>query len=663
MKLIIVESPTKAKTISSFIKNKEYKVISSYGHVRDLPKSKLGIDIENNFEPKYVIPTKVRKRVSEIKREAKKTNEIILATDEDREGEAIAWHISYILDINPNKTKRIVFHEITEQEIKKSLLHPRHINFNLVNAQQARRILDRLVGYKLSPLLWDKIAKGLSAGRVQSVALKIIVDREKEIEKFKQEEYWSISVQLNTNEAKTFLANLIKINDKKLEKTDIKDSEEANKLKKDLEKAKYLVSNLYKKITKKHPLPPFITSSLQQEAYKRLGFSSKQTMRLAQFLYENGLITYMRTDSYNLSSESINSAKKIIKEEFGNKYSLESTRVFKKKSKGAQEAHEAIRPTNPNINPIKNRDIPKIKDEKEFKLYNLIWRRFIASQMQSASFFSTKIEIIAESKNKYMLTTSGNIIKFDGFLKIWESSYSENQLPDIKKGENLTLVNISVEKHLTQPPPRYNEASLIKTLEEYGIGRPSTYAPIISVIQDRNYVTKNEQRRFEPTEIGIKVNNLLTENFQDIVNINFTAKMEKELDEISEGKKDWKKIIKEFYIPFENNIKNKQETIKSQKPKTEQTNIKCDKCGAQMVIKYSRYGRFLACSNFPKCKNTKSLPEQANNKTNIKTYGKCPKCKIGNIVRKRTRKGRFFYGCSKYPNCDYATWTKPKLNE
>ncbi len=658
MKLVIVESPTKAKTISSFL-GKEYKVISSYGHVRDLPKSKLGID-EEDFTPKYVIPTKVRKKVSELKKEAKDKDEIILATDEDREGEAIAWHIANILDIDKNSAKRIVFHEITEQEINNSIANPRKISMNLVDAQQARRVLDRLVGYNLSPFLWKKIARGLSAGRVQSVALRIIVEREKEIEKFKPEEYWEINASLLTEKKEVFEASLIKINGKKIETGDISNEKDTEKLISELERATYEIQNVVKKNTKKNPLPPFITSTLQQEAYKRLRLTSKQTMRFAQSLYENGLITYMRTDSLNLSSQSTEKAKELINTEFGKEYSLSKPRIFKKKSKNAQEAHEAIRPTDPFINPTKSK-INKIKDEKAHKLYELIWRRFIGSQMKEAEFINTSIKIVAKNENEFIFSASGSVKKFDGFLKVWESKYSELEFPELKEQEKISLDKLKPSQHFTQPPARYNDASLIKAMEEYGIGRPSTYAPTISTIQSRNYIEKNEQRRFQPTEIGIKVNDMLVENFPEIVDIKFTANMEDDLDKVAEGEKNWKDIIKSFYTPFKENLESKYEKVESQKPEPEMTDIKCDKCGKPMVIKYSRFGKFLACSGFPECKNAKSIEGENGNKN--KTFGKCPECKEGNIVLKKTRKGRFFYGCSKYPDCEHASWKKPETSE
>jgi len=671
MKLIIVESPTKAKTISSFLKG-GFKVISSYGHVRDLPKSKLGVDIEKDFSLQYVIPAKARGKVSELKKIAKKAQEIILATDEDREGEAIAWHIAQILGevkdkkINIKNFERIVFHEITPEAIQEALSHPRDIDIRLVDAQQARRALDRLVGYKLSPFLWKKVAKRLSAGRVQSVALRLIVEREREIEAFVPVEYWIIDVSLSTSSQKHFQATLEFIEGAPLEIGDIPNTSSAQKIAKDLEGASYTIANINKKESRKNPFPPFITSSLQQEAFKRLRFSSKQTMRVAQGLYERGLITYMRTDSFNLSSQSTVAAHSWIQKNLGESYALAQPRYFKKKSKGAQEAHEAIRPTNPLATPtsVSPASAPSLESAQEEKLYDLIWRRFIACQMAQAIVATTSIEVEARGEKTYGLKTTGSILVFDGFLKIWKTNMSEKELPAIEKNDELEAQEILPSQHFTQPPARYNDASLIKILEEYGIGRPSTYAPIISVIQDRNYVVKNEQRRFEPTEIGLKVNDLLVEHFPSIVDIQFTANMEEELDEIAEGKTQWKGILKKFYVPFAKILEEKYETVAKQAPEVETTDEVCEKCGKPMVVKYSRFGKFLACSGFPDCRNTKSLPGQNNgNGFDRKAFGPCPECKTGEIIRRRTKKGRWFYGCSRYPDCKHASWTKPATKE
>lgn len=656
MKLIIVESPTKARTITNFLEN-DYKIESSYGHIRDLPKSKLGIDVENNFEPKYIIPIKARKNLNALKKIAAKAEKVILATDEDREGEAIAWHLEEALNLNESKTatERIVFHEITKSAIENALKTPRSIDQKLVDAQQARRVLDRLVGYLLSPFLWKKIIRGLSAGRVQSVALRLIVEREQEIKNFKPDEYWTIKTILENQNKKSFEAILQKIENEPIPKLGIPSKKEAEKIEANLNHSIYKISSIERKTTKKNPLPPFITSTLQQDASKRFHFSAKQTMRFAQKLYENGLITYMRTDSLNLSKESLESARELIKKEFEKDYLISAPRIFKTKSRLAQEAHEAIRPTDP----FKKPETIEFEQPAEKKLYDLIWRRFIAAQLPQAIFNSLHIDIDAKYKNKkYGLKANGNSLVFDGFLKVWPQKFEEKELPDLQTDEKLKLLEIKPEQHFTEPPPRFNEASLIKTLEEYGIGRPSTYAPIISVIQERNYVLKNADRRFEPTEIGGLVNKVLTEHFPEIVDEKFTANMEESLDEVAEGKKDWRSIIKDFYVPFSKNLEKKYENVsKEDFVKEEKTDEICDKCGKLMVIKTGRFGKFLACSGFPDCKNTKSLN---NSPQYVKSFGKCPKCNIGEIVFKRTKRGRFFYGCNKYPECDYASWKKPE---
>ncbi len=657
MKLVIVESPTKARTITNFLED-DYKVESSYGHIRDLPKSKLGIDIEKNFEPKYIIPIKARKNLNTLKKIAAKAEKIIIATDEDREGEAIAWHLVEALDLKNSKAsiERIVFHEITQKAIEEALKNPRSINEKLVNAQQTRRILDRLVGYLLSPFLWKKIIRGLSAGRVQSVALRLIAEREQEIKNFKPDEYWTIKAILEKeNNKESFEAFLQKIDGETISKLGIQSKENAEKIIENLQESIYKISNIEKKIIKKNPLPPFTTSTLQQEASKRLRFSAKQTMRFAQKLYENGLITYMRTDSLNLSKESLTSAQKWIKKELGKNYVIPEPRTFKIKSRLAQEAHEAIRPTDP----FKKPEEIQFEQPAEKRLYDLIWKRFIASQLPQATFNALHIDIEAEFKNKkYGLKANGNSLAFDGFLKIWPQKFEEKELPSLETDEKINLLEIKPEQHFTEPPPRFNEASLIKIMEEYGIGRPSTYAPTISVIQERNYVQKNADRRFEPTEIGELVNKVLTEHFPEVVDIKFTANMEENLDEIAEGKKDWHAILKEFYDPFSKNLENKYEKVsKEDFVKEEKTDEICEKCGKPMVIKTGRFGKFLACSGFPECKNAKSL----NNVPNyIKSFGKCPKCITGEIVLKHTKRKKKFYGCNKYPECDYASWKKPE---
>ena len=662
MKLVIVESPTKAKTISRFL-GRDFKVESSYGHVRDLPKSTLGIDVEKTFEPKYVIPTKSRKQVNLLKKEAEGADKIILATDEDREGEAIAWHLIAALGLENrpgNKIERIVFHEITEKAIKEALKNPRELDLKLINAQQARRILDRIVGYKLSPFLWKKVYRGLSAGRVQSVAVRLIAEREREIQNFKPEEYWTISANLKKTDTKEELeANLAKKDGAAIDKFDIKTKADADKIANELERQEWRVLGVEKKAVSKNPWPPFTTSTLQQEAFRRLGFSAKQTMRLAQQLYEGvelgegaaGLITYMRTDSLNLSEDSLASAKEYLAREVGEKYALPSPRRFKTKSKGAQEAHEAIRPSDPARTP---ESVKPFLDQKQYRLYDLIWRRFTASQMPQALFDATSVDIKAglpAQAGDYTFRANGQTLKFDGFLKIYPLKFTELSLPELKLEDELELVKLRPAQHFTEPPPRFSEASLIKILEKNGIGRPSTYAPTISTIQERGYVKKNEKRQLEPSEVGFIVNDMLVEHFPEIVDIQFTAKMEEELDEIALGKKEWLPLIKEFYEPFSKHLAEKYESVEKQEF-NENTDEVCEKCGKPMIIKRGRFGKFLACSGFPECKNTKNLPP-------VSLHLTCPKCKEGEIVERSTRRGRMFYGCSRYPKCDFASWQRP----
>lgn len=713
MQLIIVESPTKAKTISKFLGPK-YKVLSSFGHIRDLPEREMGIDTENNFQPKYVINRKAQEKVKPLKTEAKKAESVILATDEDREGEAIAWHLSEILDLKPDEKNRIVFHEITKNAIAKALDSPRRINFDLVDAQQGRRILDRLVGYELSPLLWKKIKRGLSAGRVQSIALRIIAEREREIEKFKRAEYWTIAAKLKQqrdSEKNIFEAALTHQNEKKIEevvtlklfagdyktkKSIIADKKSADEKTAELEKARYAVKEITKKEITRTPPPPFTTSTLQQAAINSLGFSAKVTMMLAQKLYEQGYITYMRTDSTNLSLESMLAAKKTIAKIFGANYALESPRFYKTKSKGAQEAHEAIRPTNPSQTPD---DLQKL-DDRQQRLYGLIWRRMVASQMQPAILNSVKVLIDAKGmQNNYTFQANGSTVKFDGYLKVYGAKMpvAENLLPDLKEREELDFEKIIPEQKFTAPPPRYTEASLVKVLEENGIGRPSTYAPTISTIIDRKYVEKNEEKRLQPMEIGLLVNDLLVEHFPEIVDMTFTAQMEENLDEVAEGKKQWVPVVKEFYEPFHAHLESKSKEIKKEnilqkldrqcpdcggdlvvkfgrfgkfiacmnypnckytektedekKFEAENSGEVCEKCGAPMVVKRGRFGAFLGCSKYPDCKNIKSIAN--------KTGAKCPKCKAGDILERKSKKGRLFYGCSKYPECDFSLWNRP----
>lgn len=651
MNLVIVESPTKAKTISKFL-GKDYTVESSYGHMRDLPKSRLGVDTEKNFEPDYIIPRKIQKKVTALKKVAQKADIVTLATDEDREGEAIAWHLTKALGLEDAEkeieVKRVVFHEITKEAIEEAFRHPRELNLDLVNAQQARRVIDRLVGYKLSPFLWKKIRGGLSAGRVQSVAVKLIVEREEEIKKFKPTEYWTISASLETS-ANPFEADVSEINGKELGKFDIGTEKKAHAIVEDLNGATFAVEKVTRKESKRNPLPPFTTSTLQQTASSRLGYSAKKTMMLAQRLYEAGYITYMRTDSVNLSKESTSAAKDWLLSELGKEYATDVPRMFKAKSRLAQEAHEAIRPTNPGQMPE-----GLTAEPQEKKVYDLIWRRFMASQMPPAVFDATTILIKADGDKTYMLKATGSILKFDGFLKVWQSKISENELPIINEGDKLDAAEIVPTQHFTEPPPRYNEASLVKTLEEFDIGRPSTYAPIISVIQDRGYVEKNAARRFEPTEIGVIVNGVLNEHFPNIVDVGFTADIENQFDSVAHGERDWHLVVEKFYNPFEKNLEVKYEEVKEEEF-VEETDEKCETCGSGMVVKHGRFGKFLACSKYPECKTTKSLkaPPQTIDM-------KCPTCTDGDVIIRYTKRKKAFFGCSRYPDCDFASWTDPR---
>lgn len=665
MQLIIVESPTKAKTISRFLGG-DVIVKSSFGHIRDLPKGELGVDVEKDFEPKYVIPTKARKNVTALKKDAAKADEVILATDEDREGESISWHLVKALGLdkkNSPKISRIVFHEITKTAIDDALSHPREIDENLVNAQQARRILDRLVGYKLSPFLWKKVARGLSAGRVQSVAVRLIVEREREIEKFKPDEYWDINAILKDPASSLPIsAQLVKIGDKNLEKLEIKNEKEAMEIVDDLNGASWKVSNIEKNEASRMSPAPFTTSKLQQDAANRLRFSSKQTMMIAQQLYEGvelggegsvGLITYMRTDSVSLSQESLGKAKDYIIKQFGEKYS--ETKKFKSKSKNAQEAHEAIRPTEPSRHPD---EIKSYLTPQQFKLYDLIWRRFIASQMPKAVFDATGIDVAAK---KYTFRANGSVLKFDGWLKIYPTKFTENELPAVKNGQDLELRELKPEQHFTKPPARFNEASLIKTLEKEGIGRPSTYAPIISTIQQRNYVNKDRSRYFHPTEIGTLVNDVLVEHFPEIVDIKFTSHFEDELDHIASGKSKWVPVIREFYDPFSKILAEKYESVsKEEVTKQEDTGIVCEKCGGKMIVKMGRYGKFIACSNFPTCKNI--LKENKDKAEPEKTGIVCDKCNEGEMVVRIGRFGKFL-ACSRYPKCKNTKKIAPDKTE
>ncbi len=671
MQLIIVESPTKAKTISKFL-DKNYLVTSCLGHIRDLPKKNLGIDVENNFTPSYEIPDKARKTINELKSKTKKVENVILATDEDREGEAIAWHLKYVLGLSDSKYSRIVFHEITKEAILKALDNPKTIDQNLVNAQQARRVLDRLVGYKLSPFLYKKVARGLSAGRVQSVAVRLIVEREREIKNFDIKEYWSILAHLKKGDD-LCQAELIKIRGKTIPKLKLT-KEIAEEASQELKKAKYKIIDINKKETSKNPPIPFTTSSLQQTANRLLGYSAKQTMMMAQKLYEQGYITYMRTDSLNLSPNFLEDVKLWLKENKGEKYYLESPRRFKNKSKGAQEAHEAIRPTKVKNDP---KYLETKIDKKFISLYRLIWQRAVASQMPAAKLMNTTMEIEAIHKNSYSLKANGQILTFSGYLEIYPEKNKDQILPNWKKSDDLNLEKLDTNQHFTKPPARYSDAGLVKELEKHGIGRPSTYAPTISTIIARNYVDRDEAKRLFPTDIAFVVNDLLLKHFSEIVDFNFTAEMEDNLDKVAIGEKNWVPIIEKFYFPFIENIKIKDKELKKSDiiPEEKSEEI-CDKCGKKMIIKTGRYGKFLACSAYPECKNLKKIKTETNLKEDkelenlqSKHEGKfCDKCKAKMIIKK----GRFgpFLACSAYPKCkniksidDDLDITCPKCNK
>jgi len=597
--------------------------------------------------------------VNLLKERAKESQGVILATDEDREGEAIAWHLVKALELNKSKIQRIVFHEITKSAIEEALQSPRNIDMGLVDSQQARRILDRLVGYKLSPLLWKKVARGLSAGRVQSVAVRLIAERQKEIDEFKPEEYWTIVATLFKTEI--FEAILTKIDSKSIEKLEIKTKIRAEEIANDLKNLEYKISKIEKKETRRNPFPPFTTSTLQQGASRKLRFSAKQTMFIAQQLYEGitvgdgnkesiGLITYMRTDSMNLAAQAINNVRNLIANDFGEEYLPSRPNIYKTKSKGAQEAHEAIRPTFPEKRP---EQLKEYLNKNQWALYNLIWQRTIACQMKSAVFDSTIVDIEtgkSPSKHVYLFRVSGNTLKFPGFLRVWPIRKEDVLLPDLKEKEKLKLVKIDPFQHFTQPLAPYTEATLVKTLEENGIGRPSTYAPILETIQKRGYVIKRIKYLY-PTDIGIVVNKLLVEHFPKIVDIGFTAKMEDDLDSVASGKKKWVPVVEKFYKPFEKTLKEKYNSLVKKDFIEEKSDEICEKCGAPMVIKTGRFGKFLACSGYPKCKTTKPLEQPLG--------VKCPQCETGQIIERKTRKGKIFYSCNQWPKCKFALWYKP----
>lgn len=656
-KLIIVESPGKVKSIGKFL-GKNYHVRASSGHIRDLPKSKMGIDLKNNFEPQYITIRGKGDLLASLKKEAKGADQIFLATDPDREGEAISWHLAAILGIDDEHTSRITFNEITKNAVKAALKSPRSIDKNLVDAQQARRILDRIVGYKISPILWRKVKKGLSAGRVQSVALKLICDRDEEIDKFVPEEYWNITASLSKQKHKSvFKAKFYGEGKKKI---DLKKKEQVDIILNNIKGKDFIVEKVKKGERKRQSSPPFITSTLQQEASKRLGFTTKKTMMLAQQLYEGveikgegtiGLITYMRTDSTRLSSEAVDEARNLIVEKFGKDYLPSAPKVYKTKS-GSQDAHEAIRPSSATFEPEK---IKASLSRDQFRLYKMIWERFMACQMNPAIYDTLNIDIRCEN---YLFKASGSKIKFKGYMALYQDDQDKdddnessinNNLPEIISTEKLDLKEINEEQSFTQPPARYTEASLVKVLEEKGIGRPSTYAPTIGTLISRYYVIR-ESKQIYPTDLGKIVNDIMKNHFENIVNVEFTADMESQLDKVEEGSRNWKDILADFYGGFEETVQKADEAIGHVEVPDEVTDVICDKCGRNMVIKNGRYGKFLACPGFPECRNTKPIVEQAG--------VKCPKCGKEVIVRK-TKKGRKYYGCEGYPECDFISWDKP----
>ena len=653
--LVIVESPAKAKTIQKYL-GPGFEVVASMGHVRDLPKSKLGVDTENDFQPQYTDMKGKEDVIKDLKKRAKKCGKVYLATDPDREGEAISWHIAQMLNLDLNDNNRVAFNEITKTGVQNGMSNPHQIDIDLVNAQQARRILDRLVGYKLSPFLWKKVKRGLSAGRVQSVAVRLVVDRENEIRAFVPREYWSIDAKFTApSSRRVFDASLVTVDGRKLE---IPGEAEANDLLKRLEGAEYIVTAVKKRVTKKQPAPPFITSTLQQEASRKLGFSAKRTMKAAQELYEGvdiegigavGLITYMRTDSLRISDEAKAAAAEYIENVYGKDYLPDKPRTFKTKS-NAQDAHEAIRPSTPDLTPDR---VKSSLSSDQYKLYKLIWERFIASQMANALLDTVSADIEA---NGCVFRASGYSVKFDGFTVLYvESSDSADEnkkmLPELKKDDKVKLKSISGNQHFTQPPPRFTEASLIKALEENGIGRPSTYAPTITTITARQYV-EHEGKSLKPTNLGEAITELLREHFKKIVDAKFTAEMENELDEVEHGSKEWVETLHHFYDDFAETLTKAEEAMEGKRVKVpdEETDVVCELCGRNMVIKYGRYGKFLACPGFPECSNTKKIVTE--------TEGKCPRCGK-KMLLKKSKKGRSFYGCEGYPDCSFMTWNVP----
>jgi DNA topoisomerase-1 len=656
-KLVIVESPAKANTIKKFLGGNT-KVVASMGHIRDLPKSKLGVDIEHDFEPEYINIRGKGDLIKSLKKDAKQAKKVYIATDPDREGEAIAWHLAYILKDEKNKISRVTFNEITKNAVQKAIKEPRNIDMNVVDAQQARRVLDRIVGYKMSPLLWKKVKRGLSAGRVQSVAVKLIVDRENEIEGFKPEEYWNIYAKLKDEKTKKqFEARFYGKNEKKLE---IHSKQETDEVLEGIKNAKYIVSEVKKGEKKRTPAPPFTTSTMQQEASRKLGFTLKKTMSVAQGLYEGvripekgtvGLITYMRTDSTRISDVARAAAKEYIVKNYGEKY---YENRYYKTNKEAQDAHEAIRPTYIDVNP---EDIKDVITKDQYKLYKLIYNRFMASQMANAIYDTMAVNIKA---NEYDFKANGQTIKFKGFMTLYvegtdaKEVVEDGMLPELEEGNTEKLVELDPKQSFTEPPARYTEASLVKALEEKGIGRPSTYSPTITTILERRYIEK-VQKQLMPTELGKIVNKLLTENFTDVINVEFTAKIENEFDEISEGKAEWKKMIRDFYGPFSIELDKVEKELEHVELVDEVSDVPCEKCGRMMVYKYGKYGKFLACPGYPECKNAKPIIETID--------VPCPKCG-GTVQVRKTKRRKNYYICENNPtSCDYISWNKPKKGE
>lgn len=653
-KLVIVESPSKAKTIGKYL-GKDYEVVASKGHIRDLPKSRLGIDIENDFTPQYINMTDKRTVIKELKAAAKNSDCVYLATDPDREGEAISWHLAYILGLDENACNRVAFNEITKSGVKKGMENPRQIDLDLVDAQQARRVLDRLVGYKLSPFLWKKVRRGLSAGRVQSVALKLIVDREKEINAFVPEEYWTVDAKL-LKSRKQLIAKFYGTADGK--KTELKNEEQAQSVLNSLENAEYTVTGVKKGVRNRQPAPPFNTSTLQQEAARKLSMTGQRTMRIAQQLYEGvdikgvgntGLITYMRTDSLRISEEARAAGNAYIKSVYGENYLPEKPRYYKTKG-NAQDAHEAIRPTGIELTPEKIRDS---LSPEQYKLYKLIWDRFIASLMAACVQNTVSVDVTADN---YLFKASGYSVKFDGYTVLYvegkdEESDEKVTLPELEKGDVLKLKSLEKEQHFTQPKPRYSEPALIKALDENGVGRPSTYAPIISNILQREYIER-EKKLLKPTDLGIAVSDLMSEHFKKIVDVKFTANMENDLDKIEDGDLDWVSVIKKFYDDFAKTLETAEKSMDGVKIKIPdvETDVICERCGRRMVVKSGKFGKFLACPGFPECRNTKPIV--------VETAGECPKCG-GKILQKKSKSGRKYFGCENNPKCDFMTWDEP----